>query len=366
MADATVRFFPVGNGDCTLLWVGDTRILIDLSPRLESGDPHYDVEETREALLPLLKRDDGRYVLDGFLVTHPHKDHVLEADELLHLGPPDEYDAGKEKIFVEEVIYAPASFDAVMEHLSEDAQALLDEIKRRLGEDSSAGNMITALIGPKGEDPGADRVLTAGESIETFGVTGSDSRVSATVYAPRGVLDPDDRNDVSAVVQFRVTPSGSVNPVRIVIGGDAPWKVWEDIRDEEEMDEFKFDLLLAPHHCSWSVFAESSDQEASEKVVALFNECQDEAKIVSSSFPIDIDSAPPSEKAADVYKGIVGEDNFYCTGEYPEREDLAPIVFEISGYGVSELPPDEEDKGDRGAEAATLIRSTPQKYGNGK
>lgn len=66
MSDSTIRFFPVGNGDCSLLMVGETRILIDLSPRISSDDPHYDVEETREALMDLLERADGRYVLDAF------------------------------------------------------------------------------------------------------------------------------------------------------------------------------------------------------------------------------------------------------------------------------------------------------------
>jgi hypothetical protein len=363
MGDATIRFFPVGNGDCTLLWVGETRILIDLSPRLESGDPHYDVEETREQLLPLLKRDDGRYVADAFLISHPHKDHVLEAEKLLHLGHPDKYDAADKKILVEEIIYVPASFDANMEHLSDDAKAVLKEIERRLEEDSSAGNMVTALIGPNGEDPGADRVFSVGDSIETFGGSGSDERLAAVVYAPRGVLDPKDRNEVSGVVQFRVTPSGSVNPVRIIMGGDAPWEVWEDIREKEDLEEFTYDLLLAPHHCSWRVFASSSDQEASEKVVELFKQCQDLAKVVSSSFAIDIESRPPSEEAAKIYREIVGDDNFYCTGEYPNEDELQPIVFEISGYGVALQPLDEDDGGDRAATAATLIRSTPQKYG---
>lgn len=365
MADATIRFFPVGNGDCTLLWVGDTRILIDLSPRIESGDPHYDVEEARKALLPLLKRKDGRYVVDAFLLTHPHKDHLLEAEELLHLGPPDEYDQDDQRILAEEIIYAPASFDAVKEHLSEDAQAVLREIERRLKSDDGVGNMVTALLDPDDEDPGADRSFSPNDTIDWFGVSGSDSRVSAVVYAPRGTLDPQDRNEVSAIVQLRVTPPGSVNPVRIILGGDAPWEVWEDIHDSEDLEEFTYDLLLAPHHCSWSVFADTSDDDASDKVVGLFEHRQDEAKVVASSFAIDTDNTPPSEKAAEIYKKIVGEDNFYCTGEYPHENELEPIVFEISGYGVSEAPHDEKDRGGEGGAAATLIRRTPQKYGNG-
>lgn len=360
MADATIRFFPVGNGDCTLLWVGETRILIDLSPRILSADPHYDVDEMKGELLPLLKRDDGRHVADAFLVTHPDRDHVLEAEELLHLGAPEDYDSKDDKIFVEEIIYVPASFEAVKDDLSEDAEAVFSEIGRRLGGDSSAGNLVTALIGPRGEDPGADRVFSVGDVMESFGASGSDERVSAVIFAPRGVLDPQDRNDVSAVVQFRVTPSGSVNPVRIIMGGDAPHEVWADICDNESLEEFRYDLMLAPHHCSWSVFGESSDDDPSEKVVELFNSSQTEAKIVSSSFAIDSDRTPPNEKAADIYREIVGEDDFYCTGEYPSKDEHVPIVFEITETGVQEAPR-EDNRG--GVGAAALIRRTPQRYG---
>lgn len=361
MSDATIRFFPVGNGDCTLLWVGETRILIDLSPRIQSGDPHYDVEEMRDELLPLVKRNDGRYVVDALLITHPDRDHVLEAEELLHLGEPEDYNAADERILVEEILYVPASFEAQADGLSSDAKAVLSEIERRLEADSSAGNVVTALIGPNGQDPGADRVFTAGDVIDTFGATASDTRLSATVYAPRGVLDPEDRNDVSGVVQFSITPSGSVDPVRIVMGGDAPYEVWEDIYDKESLDDFKYDLLLAPHHCSWSVFGESSDDDASDKVIALFKNCHSEAKIVSSSFAINREGTPPNEDAAEIYRDIVGEDDFYCTGEYPSEDEHIPIVFEISDSGVQESDGKKRSKG--GGGAAALIRKTPQRYG---
>lgn len=365
MTDATIRFFPVGNGNCTLLWVGETRILIDLSPRIKSGDPHFDVDETREALLPLVRRSDGRHVVDAFILSHPDKDHLLDAEELLHLGLPDEYDSDREKMLVEEIIYAPASFDAVSDELSEDGQAVQREIERRLESDERAGNKVTALLGKDDEDPGADRAIFAGDTIESFGVSGSDDRISALVYAPRSVLDPANRNEVSAVIQLRVTPSGTVNPVRIILGGDAPREVWEDIHAEEDLEEFKYDLLLTPHHCSWSVFADSSDEAASVKVVELFEHRQEEAKVVASSFAIHIDRTPPSENAAAIYKHIVGEANFYCTGEYPDGDALEPIVFEITDYGVSLLPSTEGNPGDVGETAAVTgaIRRTPQKYG---
>ncbi len=364
MADATIRFFPVGNGDCTLLWVGETRILVDLSPRILKGDPHYDVDETREALLPLVKRDDGRYVVEAFSLTHPDKDHLLYAEELLHLGAPDDYDPTSEKILVEEIIYVPASFDELDQELSADGEAMQREIDRRLGCDGTAGNLVSALLRAKDVTPGADRTFSVGDFIDSFGASTSDPRLSARVYGPRATPDPQCRNDLSSIMQFRVTPAGSVSPVRIMLGGDAPWEAWEDIHDNEDLEEFTYDLMLAPHHCSWSAFAESSEEEASKKVVEVFKHKQDQAKVVASSLAINIDRTPPSEKAADIYKDIVGQSNFYCTGEYPTEGDLQPIVFEISSDGV--LPPETKDREIESAAAATLIRRTPQKYGSSR
>lgn len=367
--NCSVRFFPVGNGDCSLLIVGETRILVDLSPRIKSGDPHYDLEGTREALLPLVQRTDGRYEVNAFVSTHPHKDHLLEADELLHLGHPDDYEPSDEKIFVEEIIYAPASFAAVDDELQEDAEALQHEIDRRIAAGNQSGNMVSALIGPDDTEPGCDRSFKAGEEIDSFGVTGSDEGVSAFVYAPRGALDPQDRNEVCAVLQFRVTPSGSVSPIRILFGGDSPWEVWESIHAEEDLDAFTFDLLLAPHHCSHSVFAESSEDEASSKVIDLFEHKQDQAKIVSSSFAIDSDKTPPSPQAAAIYKEIADSSNFYCTGQYPDENQLKPIVFEITEDGVDLVPPDDDESDATGRSASVrsagtaAVRRTPQRYG---
>ncbi len=364
MSDATIRFFPVGNGDCTLLWVGETRVLVDLSPRIKRGDPHFDVDETRDALLPLVKRDDGRYVIETFSLTHPDKDHLLYAEDLLHLGAPDEYDPESGRILVEEIIYVPASFDAVDQELSGDGKAIQREIDRRLGCDGTAGNVVSALLRPQDASPAADRVFSVGDIIGSFGASISDTRLSALVYGPRATLDPQCRNDLSSIMQFRVTPAGSVSPVRLLLGGDAPWEAWEDIHDNEDQEGFTYDLMLAPHHCSWSAFAASSDDEASKKVVELFEHRQDEAKVVASSFAIKTEVRPPSEKAADIYKNIVGDSNFYCTGEYPQEDELQPIVFEITSYGVKELPPETGEKGGEGAAVASLIRRTPQKYGS--
>ena len=60
----------------------------------------------------------------------------------------------------------------------------------------------------------------------------------------------------------------------------------------------------------------------------------DGAFIVSQSKKIkNSDQDPPSEAAKDEYTGIVGEDQFICTNEYPDEKKPEPIEFNLSGDG---------------------------------
>jgi len=102
-----ITFFPVGNGDMTLIELDDadqTKILIDVNIRQSAGnedDPTYDAAgELRRRL----KYDEmGRPFVDVFLQTHPDQDHLRGLQRHFHLGPVDDYE------FPEEVRYSPSS-----------------------------------------------------------------------------------------------------------------------------------------------------------------------------------------------------------------------------------------------------------------
>ena len=75
---ARIEFFPVGNGDMTLVTLESGRkVLIDVNIR-EAADDENDDETTNVAALlkDRLERDtDGRLYVDTFLLSHPDEDH---------------------------------------------------------------------------------------------------------------------------------------------------------------------------------------------------------------------------------------------------------------------------------------------------
>ena len=85
---STITFFPVDNGDMTLIKLSDkTTILIDINLR-ESAEneegPSFDaVKGLRDRLE---NDDDGRPYVDAFLLTHPDQDHCRGLS--FHLSSP--------------------------------------------------------------------------------------------------------------------------------------------------------------------------------------------------------------------------------------------------------------------------------------
>ena len=91
----TITYFPVGNGDMTLICLGDkagTTILIDCNIRAAADDPDDDTRDVAQDLRGRLKRDSkGRPFVDAFLTTHPDADHCRGAEKHFHLGPVKDY-----------------------------------------------------------------------------------------------------------------------------------------------------------------------------------------------------------------------------------------------------------------------------------
>jgi len=75
---STITLFPVGNGDMTLIALGDTaqtKILIDCNIRGSADDPDDPTRDVAADLRRRLRRDPrGRPYVDAFLLSHPDQD----------------------------------------------------------------------------------------------------------------------------------------------------------------------------------------------------------------------------------------------------------------------------------------------------
>lgn len=133
---ASIIFFPVNNGDMTLAtFDNDQQLLIDLHVRKAADDPDDDTPDVMAQLREHLKRDEkNRPYVDGFLLSHPDKDHIGGLVSHFHLGPPEEWNKDDDKIIIREMLSSPIVFRrASTEHvLCEDAKAWAKEARRRV------------------------------------------------------------------------------------------------------------------------------------------------------------------------------------------------------------------------------------------
>ena len=107
----TVTFFPVDNGDMTLVQLETGRtILIDINIRqLDDDGEVRDVLADLRARLP--KDKLKRHYVDAMLLTHPDQDHCRGLVDHFHLGPLADYvepdEGGDDKIVIREMWSSP-------------------------------------------------------------------------------------------------------------------------------------------------------------------------------------------------------------------------------------------------------------------
>lgn len=383
-----ITFFPVDNGDMTLIKFGDrdsTTLLIDMNIRVDGDDPDGTARDVATDLRDRLKKDSyGRPYIDALLLSHPDQDHCRGLSRHFYLGPLSDYpDDGKnyteKRIVIREMWSSPVVFRRANKNhcLCDDAKAFNAEARRRVKKNRDQrfkvddGDRIQIMgddINGKTDDL-ASIVCKVGKSFST--INGNHSNwFTAFLLAP---LEPQDdeeqeemlaKNESSVILNFTLaadmqTPDG----VKFLTGGDAGVFIWNRLwfRHKRTADVFEYDLLQCPHHCSWRSLSFDSWSDCGEdaKVDAdarsALSQTRNGAIIVSSSKPIlDDDKDPPCTRAKREYMSIVGSvsGKFYCTGEYPNKKNVKPLEFTVTANGVQ--PP---SKNEGGAKAAAVITS---------
>lgn len=382
MADPTITYFPVGNGDTTLIKLGDgTTIIIDLNITETAGDEsdktRYDVHAH---LLKEVRRDqEGWPHTDAFILSHPDQDHIRSFDKTFFVGDPSKYseaDKKKGRIIIDELWFAPRIFSPHEKDLCDDARALRKEAHRRIelyrkgGEErTKPGNRIRVIGYSDNPDlQGLEAILTVpGSSVNL--INGSKKGdFEFFVHAPfKKDTDAqwEERNRTSIVLQARFTVDKAAEAALAFFGGDAGSAIWEEIFDKSDEKYLQWDLFLAPHHCSWTFFSElpSEENKPSRKILQLLERRRKGAFVISSSKPIkDDDDNPPHYQAAELYRERVGRNKFLCTMEHPTDKKPEPIYFSMSKNGPVK---DEYSKGSQILSSAALKAtvSTPQTYG---
>ena len=358
MATPKITFFPVDNGDMTLLELDSgKRILIDCNIR-QVNDGVRDV--ARDLRDRLTTDPQGRLYIDAMVLSHPDQDHCRGLQEHFHLGPLADYDddAEPKKIVIREMWSSPLIFRraSVNHKLSDDAKAWNKEAKRRVAlfrENGIGRNGDRVLV--LGEDKDgktddlAEILILVGESIDSVAGV-QQAGFEARLLSPRLSTDEDEedelsRNESSVIFNYRFAAGGVSDAVQFLSGGDAEVRIWERLWDEyaEDPSPLRYDLLSTPHHCSWHSLSHDSwsekgrNAEVSTAARNALSQVRDGGVIVASSAEIlDDDNDPPCIGAKEEYESILEDvdGEFFNTAVFPKKGNPEPLTFEVTAGGL--------------------------------
>lgn len=352
-----IKYYPVGNADCSLIKLDngmtiivDCQILADLTDN-NGKQVAFDVKAD---LLKELKRDfQGRPYVDLFISTHPHKDHCLGFGNNFYHGDVSDYDKDKNKdeIIIEELWVTPRGIRNDLAKTSEDVRkeakrrkAIYDNNESFAG---SSGNYLR-IIGYDKDKEFDTRYCYVPGKLVTAVHDKSLSWLEIFIHAPfkedvETSKKQDDKNATSIVVQFGFKIEGYTEiKSKVLMAGDAEHEIWQHILDNNSDEEkLKWNIFLAPHHCSWSFFNESTNKtEVKPSAEAILDkQIGTLAHIVASSEDIkDNDDNPPCYEAKQEYIKRLnsGSSHFLNTATYRKIGSIPqPIVFKITEYGKS-------------------------------
>ncbi|MHA6718650.1 ComEC/Rec2 family competence protein [Sphingomonas sp. RS6] len=362
---ASITFFPVGNGDMTLITFDNgQKLLADLHVRKAADDDDDDTPDVMADLRGRLTRDEkGRLFVDGFLLSHPDKDHICGLESHFHLGPPDEWNEDDDKILIREMWSSPVVFRrASKDHvLCDDAKAWAKEARRRValyrekGTATVEGDRIQIM----GEDEGGKTDDILAIVVKADGVVTKLNRVASGTFEGRLLAPiPQDndgeldellgKNHSSVVLRFSIRGGGVLDKCRFLTGGDAEVAIWERLWGKHgtyQADWLSYDILQAPHHCSWHSLSYDSystygeDAKVCDDARSALAQIRKGAIVVASSKAIDPDEAdPPSDRAKREYISIVEgkSDRFICVADVWEDEERA-LQYEITSSGITKV-----------------------------
>lgn len=366
---AKITFFPVDNGDMTLIRLANaeqTCLLIDCKIRSAADDPKDTTPDVSKALRNRIKVDNnGRPSVDAMLLSHPDEDHCLGLAKHFWLGeladyPDDEKKQDEKRIIIRQLWSSPMVFRRASKNLTlcEDAKAFNREARRRVKKNRdmnftvSDGDKILIL----GEDEGGKTddlgpiLIKAGDKFA--GINGrAKNYLTSHLLAPDGLQDDEteetlSKNDSSVIINFHIKVSEYSDQIsNFLTGGDAGVCIWERIWSKYEDSDLHYDLLLAPHHCSWRSLSHDSwsengeNAQVSSDAKSALAQAKNGAFIVSSSKPVvDDDNDPPCIRAKREYRNIVYPSGlFKCTGEEPNRRKPEPLEFETTNSGFKAI-----------------------------
>lgn len=383
--NATIKYYPVDNGDMSLITLEDkTTILVDCNVRSNDNGEIFD---SKKDLMKSIQRSEGIPFLDVFVLTHGDQDHCRGFEKHFYQGPPENYSDSHKKeelIRVDTMWFSPMIAD---QHKNSDEEVYQKEAERRLA--------LHRKRDPKRDDPG-NRVRIIGYDGKTDYQGLNDLRAipgniitnfnhkeqdlfEVFIHSPfkehLEALGDDKKNSTSIVFQARFKKNTYEQDFSslAMFGGDSDHTSWciilEKTKKYSNEHALNWDLFLSPHHCSWSFFNDRPQAEhpdPKETSLEILDYKRKNAKVIASSKEIlNDDDNPPHYKAKQEYVKKVTNSNFLSTATYNVVNKIPqPIVFEITTQGLVKPKQTEGSAKVAGGAGLGAVNST-SKYGNG-
>lgn len=324
MSRRNITFHSVGNGNCCLIKIDQTTILIDQKGMEDNS--------SFELIEPFLRKNEGKHILDVLCISHGDEDHCGGFSQF------------KEKIDTGELvigsIWHNGSDRTKREDeadLPEDYLALREEIERRMDAEEEFGN-IQVKLSSDDDETVAFQGLSKPEDL------------SLIVLNPGNDFDEGDidENDMSLVINLEI--SG----LNILFAGDSSSQIWQDniipkvlVFDAGE-SQARATILVASHHGSYTFFGDNREKVRDEDEEPDNYKAMDyifpEYLILSaiSKFPLSGDESgdePPHYAAWKWYhkwfrdiRGVIEDDKHPSIFKYTSE---GPVRLEFDGESWS-------------------------------
>lgn len=366
-----IKYYPVGNGDHSLIILEDnTIILVDCNFRQETvNSTDQKMYDVKKDLLKLVKKRNNNPFVDVFILSHGDCDHCRGYKTHFYQGDPNKYSDENRKaneIIIDEMWFSPMIAE---KHTNDDEDAYQQEAERRLelhrrksSEKDLAGNRIKIIGYDSNKDYSDLNHLraTPGSVVNTFN-SKTQNTFSVFIHAPfKEHLNSSekDKNSTSIVFQARFKNLSTDKDYTglVMFGGDSDHYSWKVIlektkkyKNDEKEQALKWDIFLAPHHCSWSFFNDRPQEENPDpkptSLEILGYKRVGGIVIASSKKIVDDEDNPPHYEAKQEYiKKLDRSSNFLNTSVEPKESAPEPIVFEITANGINKLKSEVKSK----------------------
>jgi hypothetical protein len=238
--------------------------------------------------------------------------------------------------------------------LGPDAKAWNTEAKRRVNRFKEKGfgadgdKILMLSEDPRRDMRGLEPIIVKADQTITSVAGHPEQNFSALLLAPIPTSDAAEievltKNGSSVIMSYSIGTGNSPDAVKLLSGGDADVAIWEKQWARNGRKKvLEYDILLAPHHCSWHTLSGQSWSKsegkatASQDAVAALAQARGGAFIVASCDEIKNDyNDPPCFGAKREYETIAArvKGTFLNTAIHPKIGAPEPMTFEVKSEG---------------------------------